>query len=209
MRERLFYKLLTALLAFSCAAAFAETEEKWTSLFNGKDLAGWSAKPGGEWKVIDDAIVGTSEAAEKRHGLLVSDKTYSNFTVKLKFKVTSGDSGFYFRSKPVDHVVGIKGFQAEVDRTLETGGLYETLGRAWVKKPDKELMKKLYKPGEWTDMTVYANGGTIRVSINGKQVVELNDDKGAVEGHFALQLHGSQKMHVAFKDIYIHEIKED
>ena len=209
MRERLFYKLLTALLAFSCFAAPAETEEKWTSLFNGKDLAGWSAKPGGEWKVIDGAIVGTSEAAEKRHGLLVSDKAYSNFTIKVKFKVTDGNSGFYFRSKPIDHTVGIKGFQAEVDKTMATGGLYETLGRAWVKKPDAEVMKKLYKPGEWTDMTVYANGGTIRVSINGKKVVELKDDPGAVEGHFALQLHGSQKMNVAFKDIYIREIKED
>ena len=209
MRERLFYKLLTALLAFSSFATSAETEEKWTSLFNGKDLAGWSAKPGGEWKVIDGAIVGTSEAAEKRHGLLVSDKAYSNFTIKLKFKVTDGNSGFYFRSKPIDHTVGIKGFQAEVDKTMATGGLYETLGRAWVKKPDAEVMKKLYKPGEWTDMTVYANGGTIRVSINGKKVVELKDDPGAVEGHFALQLHGSQKMNVAFKDIYIREIKED
>lgn len=209
MRERLFYKLLTALLAFSCFTTPAETEEKWTSLFNGKDLAGWSTKPGGEWKVIDGAIVGTSEAAEKRHGLLVSDKAYSNFTIKLKFKVTDGNSGFYFRSKPIDHTVGIKGFQAEVDKTMATGGLYETLGRAWVKKPDAEVMKKLYKPGEWTDMTVYANGGTIRVSINGKKVVELKDDPGAVEGHFALQLHGSQKMNVAFKDIYIREIKED
>ena len=209
MQERLFYKLLTALLAFSSFATSAETEEKWTSLFNGKDLAGWSAKPGGEWKVIDGAIVGTSEAAEKRHGLLVSDKAYSNFTIKLKFKVTDGNSGFYFRSKPIDHTVGIKGFQAEVDKTMATGGLYETLGRAWVKKPDAEVMKKLYKPGEWTDMTVYANGGTIRVSINGKKVVELKDDPGAVEGHFALQLHGSQKMNVAFKDIYIREIKED
>lgn len=105
--------------------------------------------------------------------------------------------------------MGIKGFQAEVDKTMATGGLYETLGRAWVKKPDAEVMKELYKPGEWTDMTVYANGGTIQVSVNDTQVVELKDDPGANEGHFALQLHGGQKMDVAFKDIYIREITKD
>ena len=182
---------------------------EWTPLFNGKDLAGWTAKPGGEWKVVDGAIVGVSEASEKRHGLLVSDKAYDNFTVKLKFKVAHGNSGFYFRSKPIDHTVGIKGFQAEVDKTMATGGLYETLGRAWVKKTNAEEMKKLYRPGEWTDMTVHADGGTIQVSINGQQVADLKDDPGASKGHFALQLHGGDKMDVAFKGIYIREITPD
>ncbi|MGB0766677.1 MAG: 3-keto-disaccharide hydrolase [Phycisphaeraceae bacterium] len=211
MQRYCITNLIAATLLLCCFATHAETsiEAGWTPLFNGKDLTGWTAKPGGEWSVVDGAIVGTSEKEEKRHGLLVSEKAYRNFTVKLKFKVTEGNSGFYFRSTPVDKAVGIKGFQAEVDRTSATGGLYETLGRRWVKKPDPEVMKEIYKAGEWTDMTVYANGGTIRVSINGKQVVELEDDKGAAEGHFALQLHGGQKMHTAFKDIYIREIEED
>lgn len=206
----MLYKLLFAVLTLSCVTTAAcGDEEVWTPLFNGKDLTGWHTKPGGAWEVVDGAIVGTSEKTEKRHGLLVSDKAYSNFTIKLKFKATSGNSGFYFRSEPIDHNVGIKGFQAEVDTTMATGGLYETLGRAWVKKPDKDVMEKLYKPGEWTDMTVHADGGTIQVSINGKQVIELKDDPGASKGHFALQLHGGDKMHVAFKDIKIREIKED
>ena len=78
-----------------------------------------------------------------------------------------------------------------------------------MKKPNAEEMKKLYRPGEWTDMTVHADGGTIQVSINGQQVADLKDDPGASNGHFALQLHGGDKMDVAFKDIYIHEITPD
>lgn len=190
-------------------AACAEEKHAWTPLFNGNDLTGWSAKPGGEWKVVDGVIVGTSEASEKRHGLLVSDKAYSDFEVRFRFKVTAGNSGFYFRSKPVEHKVGIKGFQAEVDRTVATGGLYETLGRAWVKKPDAGVMKKLYTPGEWTDMTVRAVGGDITVSVNGQAVVKLKNDKGAASGHFALQLHGGQRMDVAYKDIKIRKIEEE
>lgn len=75
MQSRYLFSLLTALLALSCLTATAEGEAEWTPLFNGEDLTGWSAKPGGEWKVVDGTIVGTSEASEKRHGLLVSEKT--------------------------------------------------------------------------------------------------------------------------------------
>lgn len=37
---------LTAMLALACSSAFAEEkqEEKWVSLFNGKDLSGWTPK---------------------------------------------------------------------------------------------------------------------------------------------------------------------
>ncbi|MFN3168098.1 MAG: DUF6807 family protein [Phycisphaeraceae bacterium] len=188
----------------------AETDEQaagWVPLFNGEDLAGWDARPGGEWKVADGAIVGTSPASEKRHGLLVSDHAYKDFEARLKFKVTAGNSGFYFRSMPMDNNVGIKGFQAEIDRTAATGGLYETLGRAWVTKPDRATVNKFYKPGEWADMKVRAVGGHITVWVNGQQVTELQDDPGATEGHFALQLHGGQAMDVAFKDIAVREIK--
>lgn len=211
MLHRFITNLMIALLALTSFTASASGDKaEWTPLFNGEDLAGWHTKPGGAWKVVDGAIVGTSEASEKRHGLLVSDKAYGDFTIKLKFKVTHGNSGFYFRSTPADHTVGIKGFQAEVDRTMATGGLYETLGRAWVKKPDPEVMKKLYKPGAWTDMAVHAVGKQITVSINGQKVVELKNDPGAREGHFALQLHGGQRMEVAFKDLYlkIYEVED-
>jgi len=203
-----------ALLARPAAQADAadpdNAADDWTPLFNGEDLDGWHTAPGGAWDVVDGVIVGTSQASEKRHGLLISDKTYDDFEVRLKFKVAAGDSGFYFRATPVDHVVGIRGFQAEVDTTYETGGLYETLGRAWVKKPDAEQMKKLYKPGEWTDMTVKAVGNNITVYLNGEKVTELkNDEKGATQGHFALQLHGGMKMDVSYKDLAIREIEND
>lgn len=198
---------LCAAILFAASGHMAHAEESWAPIFNGKDLDGWHALPGGEWKVEDGAILGTSEKSEKRHGLLVSDKEYSDFEARLKFKVTEGDSGFYFRAQKVDHVVGIKGFQAEVDTTEETGGLYETLGRAWVRKPDPKLMKSLYKPGDWTEMKVRAVGGEIKVWLNGELVVELTGDSGAPIGHIALQLHGGQDMEVRFKELAVRVIE--
>ena len=103
--------------------------------------------------------------------------------------------------------MSVKGFQAEVDNSPEVGGLYETALRAWVKKPDPELIKKTVKPGEWTDILVTAVGDDITVSLNGVKVTELLGDKKCLkEGHLALQLHGSQDMHVQFKDLAIMEL---
>ena len=191
--------ILVCLLAVSESSV--ADEPSWTPLFDGKSLDGWQALPGGQWVVKDGAILGTSPKSEPRHGLLASTKTYADFSVRLKFRVIRGNSGFYFRSEKVDHAVGVFGFQAEVANAPDVAGLYETGGRAWVAQPDPELIKKIYKPGEWNQLTVTAQGRHVVVQLNGTQTVELTDDPGRLEGHLALQLHGGQDMEVMFKDI--------
>lgn len=176
---------------------------EWQPLFNGENLGGWHTVPGGEWKVEDGAILGISPASEPRHGLLVSDGLFGDFTARLKFKWTAGNSGFYFRIAKTDRPAHAVGFQAEIDGVYDTGGLYETYGRAWVAVPDEEAMRKHYKPGEWTDMSVSAHDRRIVVHVNGYKSAELVDDPGRPIGHLALQLHGGQDMHVAFKDIEV------
>jgi hypothetical protein len=185
------------------AGKMAAGEAKFVPLFDGKTLSGWHALPGGSWEVKDDMIVGTSTKSERRHGLLASDKTYGDFTARLKFRVVKGNSGFYFRSERVKHAVGVNGFQAEVANDLSVGGLYETGGRAWVVQPDRQLIKKIYKPGEWNEMTVKAQGRNVTVYLNGEKTAEVKNDPGRLEGRFALQLHGGQDMEVMFKDIEI------
>jgi len=86
-------------------------------------------------------------------------------------------------------------------------GPYETGGRAWVAQPDPELIKKIYKPGQWNQMTVTAEGRHVVVRLNGTQTVELTDDPGRLEGHLALQLHGGQDMEVMFKEIELRVAK--
>ena len=122
-----------------------------TPLFNGKSLQGWTALPGGTWSVENGAIVGRSPKSEKRHGMLLSDKQYSNFVVTAKFRVLSGDSGFYFRSDRVKSNVSVNGFQVEIDTSQETGGLYETGGRAWVEKTRSRSCEKAGLQGRGMD----------------------------------------------------------
>ena len=204
MSAKIPVSLLFLFLAFSSTAK--EPANTWEPLFNGENLTGWKPLPGGTWDVVDGAIVGKSPRSERRHGILLSERKFKDFEVKAVFRVISGDSGFYFRCEPVKGGVSVHGFQVEVDTSQETGGLYETGGRAWVVKPSaEEIPKKAYKAGEWTNLHLTAIGKDITVRINGVVTAELKDDPGRVEGHIGLQLHGGQEMHVEFKDISIQE----
>ena len=157
--------ILTIAIVLATAPVTQAAEFK--PIFDGKTLKGWTPAPGGKWEVKDGAIVGTSPKSERRHGILLTDKQYSDFIVKAKFRVHSGDSGFYFRAARVKSAVSVHGFQVEVDTSQETGGLYETGGRAWVHRPTAEVIKKrAYKKGEWTDLELSAIGRKIIVKIN-------------------------------------------
>ena len=194
--------ILATLLLKSSLFCFGEAEAGFTSLFDGKTLKGWQASPGGKWEVKDGVLLGTSQKADKRHGILFSVKEYSDFILRAKFRVLLGNSGFYFRAENRNSPIRAYGFQAEIDRTQNTGGLYETGGRAWVARPDQKAIKeRKYQPGEWTDLEIHAVGKDVSVRINGILSTELKNDPGRTKGFFGLQLHGGQDMHVEYKDI--------
>lgn len=209
--------LLTCLLA-SCKSPSANhtnsevnagLEENWQSLFNHQNLEGWHALPGGKWEVQQGMIVGTSPADEPLHGILLSDKVYGDFKLKVTYKALRGNSGVYFRVEKVDDPVHVYGFQAEIDPEKDAGGLYETGGRAWVVQPTPEDVKKWYKPNEWNEMTIIAKGKDVTVFVNGHKTAELKNDPGRTNGYIGLQLHGGMDMHVMFKEILIMEDPEN
>ena len=190
--------LLCALSMVACA-----TGPQFTSILEPGSFEGWHTAPGGTWTWRGDVLVGTSPKSERRHGILLSDARYSDFEVQVEFRVVSGDSGFYFRVDEKGGAVAVNGFQSEVDTTLETGGLYETGGRAWVVKPDKERMREVYRPGEWTSLRIRAVGRDVDVYVNGYHTASLRDDPGRTEGHLGLQLHGGQDMHVEYRGLQL------
>ncbi|MFQ5808333.1 MAG: DUF1080 domain-containing protein [Armatimonadota bacterium] len=176
----------------------------WKPLMDGKTLKGWHKVGDGEWTVEEGAFVGRANN-EKLYGLLVSDKAFKDFTVRLKFKCLSGDSGFYIRTiiKPPEKAHGLQ-IQVGPPGT-GTGGIYESYGRAWLVKPKAEDEKAFLKADDWNEMTISAHGGHVIVHVNGAKSAEIEDDPGRPEGHFALQMHSGRVMEVRFKDIQILE----
>jgi hypothetical protein len=192
--------------ALSSLIVSSGLESREISLFNGKDLSGWTALGGGSWKVKDGVISGTS-AKDQPQGILLWKDPVKDFTARCRFRIKEGDSGFYFRTERVDNSVLVHGFQVEVDTSPETGGIYETGGRGWVYKPDPKLhIESGYRAGEWTDLMVTAVGTHYIIRVNGVRITEMNDPAGRTEGRLALQLHSGQDMDVEYKDIFIRKI---
>lgn len=188
-----------------CAALHVSAAEAFKPLWDAKTFDGWHAIGKGKWSIEHGALHATHLKLEREYGHLVTDRSFTNFIVRLKFKSLKGNSGFYFRSEEKGWG-GISGFQAEIDPKSDIGGLYETNGRGWVAQPKDADVKEWFKPGEWNEMTVEAIGTRITVYINGKSAAQLrNDTRGRFHGKLALQLHGGQQVDVWFKDIEIAE----
>jgi hypothetical protein len=198
--------MLVALVG--CTATGPARVPNQRALFDGATLDGWHAIGGGTWTVEDGAIVGRSTRDVKAHGLLVTDETFADFDVWFEYRLFEGDSGFYFRVEETGDAVGVRGFQVEVD-DVEPGGLYETGGRAWVVKHTPQASALWHRSGAWNRVRLEAIGPRVRVWINGIATADLDDREGRRSGHFALQLHGSQDMHVAYRNIRVLERRPD
>ena len=188
------------LVVLGWGRAPAAESEKWIRLFDGETLKGWHPLGDGKWTVEDGAIVGRADST-KLYGLLFSDDQHENFTVRFQFKCLAGDSGFYIRTmfKEPDEA---HGNQVQVGLAGSgTGGIYESYGRGWVDKPTDEQQKKILKDGDWNQMVITAEGGDIVVHVNGVKTADVKNDPGPRKGHFALQMHSGNVMHVMFKDI--------
>jgi hypothetical protein len=189
---------------------------EWKPLWDGKTLNGWKAIGDGHWAIEDGAIHGTKSAGEARSGHLVSQDSYGDFAVRLKYRDEKGNSGIYFRAQEDGSDGGVKGIQADIGPGDETGGLYEVGGRGWLAKaePQKDpkapasKVVKAVKPGDWNELAVIALGDRIVVRVNGIKTAEVRDERARGRGHFALQLHGGNDMDVRFKDIEVLPLRE-
>lgn len=172
-------------------------------IFDGKTLNGWEVVGGGKWTVERGVLKGQCAKADEQ-GVLVYKTPVRDFNAKFDFRISGGNSGFYFRAERVVGQPLVKGFQAEVDAIDDVGGIWETAGRGWVFKPTKEIHATAkFVPGQWSKMEVTAKGSRYTVKLNGATITDIEDAQGRKEGIVALQLHGGMDMTVEFRDIHL------
>jgi hypothetical protein len=197
-------QLLTIFVFFLVAcASVRQTQE---TLFNGKDLSGWTIHGTEKWYVEDGDLVCES-GPDKGYGYLSTNKHYKDFVLTLKFKQeANGNSGVFIRSG----IEGTKisGWQVEVaPKGHHTGGVYESYGRGWLLQPEAENEQHL-KEGEWNELKIRMVGDELTSWLNGHQMIKLKDEKiGAGRGFIALQIHDGGGIKVRWKDIEIQELK--
>jgi len=192
--------LLLSLLACATVEMSAQV-----SLFNGKNLEGWTINGTEKWYVEDGLLVCES-GPDKAYGYLSTDAYYDDFVLELEFlQEADGNSGVFFRSTVEGTVVS--GWQVEVaPPDHDTGGIYESYGRGWLIKPEKEKDAYL-KMGEWNHMRIICNGDTVTTFLNGHEMVSLTDEKiGDGKGGIALQIHDGGGIKVKWRNIQLTEL---
>tara|TARA_B100001057_G_scaffold106405_1_gene104039 strand:+ start:1967 stop:2563 length:597 start_codon:yes stop_codon:yes gene_type:complete len=175
------------------------------SLFNGENLEGWNTHGTEKWYVEEGNLICES-GPDKEYGYLSTEKFYKDFELSIDFKQEAdGNSGIFIRS--TFDGTKVSGWQVEVAPPgNDSGGIYESYGRGWLIKPDKEKDRTL-KMGQWNTMKIRVVGSNVTSWLNGTQMVALNDEKiGKGEGTIALQIHDGGGIRVRWKNILLKEL---
>ena len=211
MNKRFFIFSLVLSCAASLmadAAAKPKADKGFKTIFNGKNLKGWTGDPK-VWSVQDGVIVGRNTAEEpiKANTFLIwTNGTVGDFELRLSYKILNGNSGIQYRSKVLDPATWlVGGYQADFEAgTKWSGILYDEKGRGilgergqkTVVKPGGEGKKKAsvqvvgsvgnpdeiqakIKSEDWNDYVVIAKDNHLIHKINGVTTVEVTDEDAA------------------------------
>jgi hypothetical protein len=246
---KLFNSLLVIALTLSFVACGPGKDKKnaanksaepevWTTLFDGTSTEGWrnynkATFPETGWEIVDGTLhcigSGRGEAGGKG-GDIIYDKKYSNFDLKLEWKISEGgNSGIFYlaqevpdweiyRTAPEMQVLDNERHpdaEAGKDGNRKAGSLYDLI---------PAVPQNARPAGEWNTAEIKVYKGSVWHIQNGETVLEyhlwtpewdtlvagskfpaLNPDwaKVATEGFIGLQDHGDD---VWYRNIQIREL---
>ncbi|MBD3184764.1 DUF1080 domain-containing protein [Candidatus Poribacteria bacterium] len=180
-----------------------EIKPGFKSMFNGKDLTGWTGNMD-LWKVEDGILVGRTVENLDHNEFLRAEKTYSDFVMYCEVRLKGYNSGIQFRSKVLEdgHMAG---YQADIGDNC-WGALYEEMLRGHLVNYKPDLIDNILKHEEWNEYQIIASSDYIIQILNGVVTAELVDPDGASSGYIGLQIHSGPPQEVCFKNLCIKEL---
>ncbi len=175
-------KSLSSLLvvAVSCLLVhrIEAAEEKWMSLFNGKDLTGWKANLYPDsFKVVDGTIRAQATTASSHLFFVGTGKPeearFKNFELKLMARgETNANSGVFIHTdtstRDASHHLA-KGYEIQLNSTAKekrkTGSLYAIV----------DLAKSPVDESKWFEVYIRVEGKRIQVKINGQTTADYTE----------------------------------
>lgn len=204
-----------SIVALSLSTAFITSgPAKPVSLFDGRSFKGWEGDTVKTWKIENGAIAGGSLEEQVPHNeFLCTQRTYSNFILKVKFKLTGHEgfinTGVQFHSvRAKEPAYEMIGYQADLGDKFWASLYDESRRNKTLVAPDPALVERILKRNEWNDYEVRSQGGHIQIFLNGTKTVDYTEQDKSVpqKGLIGLQIHGGGKAKVFYKDIYIEEL---
>jgi HEAT repeat protein len=191
-------------------------EDGYTSLFNGRDLAGWIGDTKG-YRVENGVIVALPEGT----GNLYTEKEYSDFDLRFEFKLTPGaNNGIGIRA-PLTGDAAYAGMEIQV--LDDTADQYKSLNPYQYHGSIYGVVacrRGFQRPvGEWNIEEIIARGRRVTVVLNGTTIVDADLDEASASGtvdhrdhpglknsagHIGFLGHGA---HVEFRNLRVQELR--
>jgi len=224
--------LVLLACAISCTRPsdrLSAADEKFVPLFNGRDLAGWvnvNCAPG-TFSVRDGIIVSTGVPT----GVIRTERMYENFIIELEWKHLhpAGNAGLFLWgdgitapgtpfARGIEVQILDHGYVEKYEReTGKKGDGFTGHGDVFpihgaTMKPDRPHPNgsmrclpsefRCRPAGEWNSYRVVCNSGTVKLSVNGKEVSGGTECRPR-KGYLCLESEGSE---CHFRNIRIHEL---
>jgi hypothetical protein len=175
---------LSSALVFSLVLApplvAQQAEAGFTSLFDGKSLAGWTLIGGrGEGYAVKDGVL---YCAKGGGGKLLTDKEYSDFVLRFEFRMPAegSNNGLGIRA-PREGDAAYQGIELQI---LDEKA---ALAEKWGKLKETQFHGSVYdviaakkgaqKPaGQWNAQEVTVKGRKITVVLNGQTILDADLD---------------------------------
>ncbi len=208
-----------ATTALVLAADPSADDQGFTTLFNGKDTAGWvygDNKAGKGYQVENGVLFCT----EKDGGNLYTENEYADFVFRFDFKLEDGSNNGIGIRAPLKGDAAYVGMEIQVldDNGKEYKGKLRPAqyhGSIYDVVPAKQGALK--PTGEWNTEEITAKGRHVTVKVNGQTTVDANlddvKDPATLKKHPGLQRpsghigflgHGSR---VEFRNMRVKELK--
>ena len=180
--ENLFVRKLDTNLA----PAANDDETGFVSLFNGKDLTGWTGAT--DKHVVEHGVLMSPKGGG---GNLYYDKEFGDFILRFEFALEeNGNNGVGIRSE-MGKNAAYHGMELQI--LDNTGSQYQKLkpyqyhGSIYGVVPAKRGYQRPL--GYWNKQEIYAKGNRIRVTLNGQVIVDADLKEAAKEGTIDGQQH--------------------
>ncbi len=177
---------------------------EWRDLYNRKNIDGWRVLGHPGWKVEKQMLIGETSPSGPI-GWLMSNDEFEDYELDLNYKLSTGsNSGVFLRAWPDGEISGSQ--FAEVQLLDDDDPKYAAM------RPDQKtgaIFKQVapmplpdVPDDQWHKLHIRMVKKTVRVTLNGKKIVEHTLENIPPRGHIGLQLYPTR---VEFRHIRVKE----
>jgi hypothetical protein len=183
-----------AVVLAGCAGMQAGSDGGWTTVYDGKSLAGWNRVGDANWRIEDGLIV-----ADKGRGFIVLPQPYKDFQVRVEFWAdVETNSGIYFRCtspEPGNEACYEANIYDKRPTPFGTGAVVNVA----------ETVPRPLAANRWNTYDLTVKGDHFVLLMNGVKTADGHDAKHPAAGYVGLQLDavGKQKAAIKFRKVEI------